>query len=27
MFRYASAGELKKRALEAGDIAGINELY
>lgn len=27
MYAYASSGETKKRDLEAGDIAGINELY
>ncbi len=27
MYGYASNGETKKRTLEAGDIAGINELY
>ena len=27
MFRFASAGETKKRDLNAGDIAGINGLY
>lgn len=27
MYRFASAGETKKRDLNAGDIAGINELY
>lgn len=27
MYRFASAGETKKRTLNAGDIAGINDLY
>ncbi len=27
MYRFASAGETKKRDLNAGDIAGINKLY
>ncbi len=27
MYRFASAGETKKQTLNAGDIAGINELY
>ncbi len=27
MYAFASAGEIKKRDLEAGDIAGIRELY
>ena len=27
MFRFASAGETKKRTLEAGDIAGLKSLY
>lgn len=27
MFRFASAGETKKRSLESGDIAGISSLY
>lgn len=27
MYRFASAGETKKRAINAGDIAGINKLY
>ncbi len=27
MYRFASAGETKKRDLNSGDIAGINELY
>lgn len=27
MFRFADFGETKKRTLESGDIAGINELY
>ena len=27
MYAYAAAGEMKKRTLEAGDVAGITELY
>lgn len=27
MYRYADFGEIKKRSLEAGDIAGVSELY
>ena len=27
MYAYATAGETKKRTLEAGDVAGINSLY
>ena len=27
MYAYASEGETKKRSLNAGDIAGIRELY
>ena len=27
MYAYGSSGETKKRTLEAGDIAGVNELY
>jgi hypothetical protein len=27
MYRFASFGETKKRTLEAGDIAGVNDLY
>ena len=27
MYAYGSSGETKKRTLEAGDRAGVNELY
>lgn len=27
MYGYATEGETKKRTLEAGDIAGVQELY
>ena len=27
MYRFASEGETKKRDLNAGDIAGVNQLY
>lgn len=27
MYRFASAGETKKRSLEAGDVAGVSKLY
>ena len=27
MYRFAETGETKKQTLEAGDIAGVNDLY